>query len=521
MLRVLISALMIIALATGSLTASPNPNEVKSFFLLVPDYSKTSGGTQPALSPDGKSLAYRGDGSLWIIHNEAGVCKVGQWFDDSPRPWKLGFKSPESKSLSEYDNWEARDIDWSPDGRRLIFLHADGRLYLAESFDFAKQTAQVRIIAEPKAFEGDPSPGGMLLPRWSPDGKKIAFLRCRQSKPSIVSVLDVGSGEEVQVAEDAGTSGDNMAILDIWMQPWSPDSRYLVYTTDLKSGMSEPQLGIASVSVDGKEQRKITERGWSKNPSWSPRSDKLAFVSTVECRSNESTISAVALFVADSSGANRTLACPSEIPSKEKLAAQEAEMQKQMSEVFRERFAGQLDFGQKLRLQQGKMTSEEMLDIAMLSAAKEIGGDFLREFERCMRAPKAAKQGILASAMTMLTEEQRQSFSEQYGDLILKPIVELFTIGFMDARPIWSPDGKRIAMVRSSWWGDDSNLVIVDIASGRERTVFTSHEINTVSWSPDGSALILQARRSTSRYEEKEDTSVTGGYPEIWLLALD
>jgi len=523
MLRVPISILMIILFIASSLTASPNLKEVKSFYLLVPEHSRTSGGTQPALSPDGKSLAFRArdrdlGASIWIIHDEAGVCRVGPWFDsfDSSdnrlKPWRL--QLGEANPSWEDDDGEARNIDWSPDGRRLAFLHADGRMYLAENFDFVKHTAQVRIIAEPKAFEGESSPGDMVLPRWSPDGKKIAFLRCREPKSSIVSVLDPVSGQEVRMAEDAFVCGN-----DIWMQPWSPDSRYLAYTTGFKPGRSEPLIDIAVVSVDGKERRKITKDIISLAPSWSPRSDKLAFVSSLEYKSKEVTFSQCALFIVDSSGAHPTLACGSEIPSKEKLATQEAEIRKQISKAFEKRFGSQLDLSRKQRLQQGKMTLQEMLHIAMLSAAKEIGGDFLREIERYVKAPDAAKDGILLSAMATLTEEQQRSFSEQSIDLILLPISG--TIG-VDAGPVWSPDGKKIALVRSNWWGDNSDLVIVDVASGQERTVFTSHEIKGVSWSPDSGALILQARRLQSRYEENQNrTSVTDGYPEIWLLALD
>lgn len=170
-------ALLIALLFTaGPAYAQPEVRNLQAFRALVPDYSRSSGGSEPALSSDGKTLAYTAGGrSIWILHSDDLMSGKGE-------AWRL--KSvPESKAPGEPDSSNSRNLDWSPNGNRLVFSGNDGHLYLAENFDFEAKTADVRVLAKPKLYGGETSAKGIEAPRWSPDGKKIAFVRARRSKP--------------------------------------------------------------------------------------------------------------------------------------------------------------------------------------------------------------------------------------------------------------------------------------------------------------------------------------------------
>lgn len=66
------------------------------------------------------------------------------------------------------------------------------------------------------------STGDDLLPAWSPDGRRIAFVSLRDGNPEIYVMLADGS-EQTRITVAPG--GD-------WRPAWLPDSRHLVFTSD-------------------------------------------------------------------------------------------------------------------------------------------------------------------------------------------------------------------------------------------------------------------------------------------------
>jgi Tol biopolymer transport system component len=124
------------------------------------------------------------------------------------------------------------------------------------------------------------------VPRWSPDGKRIAYIKGFDPGQNAVCVVDVASGRETVLARDAT---DAEAV---WQQPWSADSKCIVYA----GGKMAPEVGmrwltspetvgeadigeesfIAVVPVDGGARRFIKSKGASLCPSWSPKEDRIA-----------------------------------------------------------------------------------------------------------------------------------------------------------------------------------------------------------------------------------------------------
>ena len=82
-------------------------------------------------------------------------------------------------------------------------------------------------------------PANESRPRFSPDGKKMAFTSAR-SGPNNVHVLDIDSGQVRRLTfDDANDAVDG----------WSPDGKYIYFSTESKDIASETD--IFKVSVDG------------------------------------------------------------------------------------------------------------------------------------------------------------------------------------------------------------------------------------------------------------------------------
>jgi dipeptidyl aminopeptidase/acylaminoacyl peptidase len=133
-------------------------------------------GYEPAISPDGKIVAYLLKGQLWIVRIS----------DPDAKPEQLLQTRGSAKSLR-----------WSPDSARLAFVSdRDDHSFIAV-YSFSPKTITYL----------DPSTDKDMSPVWSPDSTRIAFLRIPSDKDSIlfvphrtaspwsIRVADVASGK--------------------------------------------------------------------------------------------------------------------------------------------------------------------------------------------------------------------------------------------------------------------------------------------------------------------------------------
>jgi len=97
----------------------------------------------PAWSPDGKRIAY------WSQYEEVWVTDLG-----IGEPVRLFAPGPGASTL-----------DWSPDGRQILFAPATGEHAGNQLFDIASAQTKRILGADWKAAG----------PRWSPDGRQVLF----------------------------------------------------------------------------------------------------------------------------------------------------------------------------------------------------------------------------------------------------------------------------------------------------------------------------------------------------------
>jgi TolB protein len=212
----------------------------------------TSGPSAVAFSPDGRTLVYSMQGSLWtqnIESTDANELTVGPGYDFQP--------------------------DWSPDGKRIAFVrYRDDALELAE-VDVA--SGEVKELTRNKAVN--------VEPRWSPDGGRIAW----------VSTAGTGHFHVFVGAPDAqGLSGRAVwperrsAVARYYYSPfdhelsptWSPDGQELIYVgnPDIVYGTGSLWRRALSEAAAPRAIR-LEETTWKARPAWSPDGKRVLYSS--------------------------------------------------------------------------------------------------------------------------------------------------------------------------------------------------------------------------------------------------
>jgi dipeptidyl aminopeptidase/acylaminoacyl peptidase len=164
------------------------------------------------------------------------------WFDDRrTHLWIVDVKSGGAKQITEGDNWNDTDPQWSPDGARLAFV--------------SNRTG--------KEFEGDrnddvwiiPAVGGPLTrisdheetdnnPRWSPDGQTIAF----------TGELHERDHPKIWLASAKAGTVSVLAAHDLDLIPagleWSEDGKSLFFESGVKGEFQLFRVDLARKSVE-------------------------------------------------------------------------------------------------------------------------------------------------------------------------------------------------------------------------------------------------------------------------------
>jgi WD40-like Beta Propeller Repeat len=106
--------------------------------------------------------------------------------------------------------------------------------------------------------------GNDAEPRWSPDGRRVAF------------ASDAGQGYQINVADADGSHAHALAPGDSGMSidpAWSPDGSQIVFASN-RSG----DFDLYVVNADGRGLHDLTDHpGLERMPAWSPDGTRIAF----------------------------------------------------------------------------------------------------------------------------------------------------------------------------------------------------------------------------------------------------
>jgi TolB protein len=236
-------------------------------------------------SPDGKKFLFTrihaGKMAVWTMNQDGSELK--QLLAANSEPHFDGSWSPDSKKIVfVYDHLEGTDgklridvIDADGSGRKTLIPHLafeesprwspDGRLVAWVSTRDKDQNIYV-IGADgknPRRLTSDLAPDNN--PSWSPDGRQIAFCSGRAGNLQIFA-MNADGGNVRRLT--------HQPRMDYW-PVWSPDGKRIAFTSN-RDGNYE----IYAMNADGTGQRNLTGHPAQDNyATWSPDGRRLAFIS--------------------------------------------------------------------------------------------------------------------------------------------------------------------------------------------------------------------------------------------------
>jgi eukaryotic-like serine/threonine-protein kinase len=203
---------------------------------------------QPAFSPDGEQIAFRSS------RDGGGIFVMGRTGEAVKRITHIGFHP-----------------SWSPDGTQLAFTAENVELYPQNSVGQSGlwivkvSTGEIRRL-----YEGD-----AVLASWSPHNQRIAYThRLGNPTQSAIWTIPVSGGTPKPVTRERATS---------WNPVWSPDGRYLYFSSDRRGSMNLWRVPIeeASGETRGEPEAITAPAPYLAHPSLSADGKDVAFTSAL------------------------------------------------------------------------------------------------------------------------------------------------------------------------------------------------------------------------------------------------
>jgi TolB protein len=171
------------------------------------------------------------------------------------------------RNLSRNKRSNDRSVAWSPDGRKILFLRAklEGVGYSAARDLYvmdADGSHQRRLLRhKPGGFFSEELIGS---PTWSPDGRRIAFVSNRRKGFDFEIYLINADGSGLRNLTKGRGGSDSLPA-------WSPDGRKIAFV-----GWRDLEMGLHVMNADGSHERQLIKAG-PQVPSlaWSPDGRKI------------------------------------------------------------------------------------------------------------------------------------------------------------------------------------------------------------------------------------------------------
>lgn len=454
-----------------------------------------------ALSPNGKELALVSDKKLWKI----------------PLASNLGSNIP---GTPVQVNTEGMDVgytglSWSQDGKWIAFneypRNRDGSMIRTQGIYRIPSSggSPQKLIESYRSTHIVNYHIGL-----SPEGNELAFSSVDSEEQHIFTISTEG-GEPKQLTE-----------LKAREPVYSPDGKHIAFVEDKELGRSEGDLGVYVVSSGGGIPRKIADAGKASSPFWSPDGSMLAYLDHTKEKQ---------VFVAPLSKKDNAFKKPVSIPVPEgieeirflagwtlenKLGALVLKKPEfgiytlsteggQAAKILHDTYALQPRWsndGNKIFY-----VTYPTLHLASVPAGGGAGKHVFEESERKLNhlpfqsGNRISPDGkMLLSAAHSKTDTVAPGYDEPFSRIWKIALdgnknEQLTNIAgnYVDTSPCWSPDGKKVAFVRSKLKKDEiypyENTAIYTIdASGDNLNLIVDEAgkyVFSLIWSPDGKML--------------------------------
>jgi Tol biopolymer transport system component len=164
------------------------------------------------------------------------------------------------------ETWAAFLPQWSPDGERIYFRMGQGDIAFVPA---GGGMSTVLSQEGDKVIETLPGGGNHI----SPDGKRIAFSGYREGVLSArLWTMPITGGQPVRLPMKPD--------LDAWQPRWSPDGKWIAFESERDvPGERKLDENIFIVSSEGGEPRQLTHHTdcFCELEAWSPRGDSIAY----------------------------------------------------------------------------------------------------------------------------------------------------------------------------------------------------------------------------------------------------
>jgi len=433
-------------------------------------------------------------------------------------------------------------LDVSPDGKTIVFE------LLGDLYTLPIEGGQAKLISGGMAFDSQP--------KFSPDGKWIAFLSDREGSDNIWIIHPDGTGAK-QVSKDPGS--------DFVTPTWAPDGKY-IFVSKAPSGIGAYELWM--YHVDGGSGIQITKSRPSPTVQRKDRPNDVGVVASADGKY---------LYYAERHGpfSYNTMLPLWEIKRKDRKTGDEDTIIQQSLSAFRPvlspdrksmLYVSRFETESGLRMrnletgddkwvrypitrddQESRFTRDVFPGYAFLPGGQEIvynqdgkirrlnvmtGAESIipftaqvsQELGPKLDFPQKVDQGPVKVRLIQDTTE-----SPDGKKLAFSAMTHLYTIDLPNGKPTqmttgnahayqpaWSPDGQWIAFV--SWTADGGQLWKIPAAGGTPQQLSKSLGVySNPAWSQDGSRIVLLRGNAYDRDNSTFDGGQTGNADLIWI----
>ncbi|HEX8474887.1 MAG TPA: protein kinase [Pyrinomonadaceae bacterium] len=429
--------------------------------------SSLSDETQPALSPDGRSLALRSErerGGLYLMSLVGGATRRLTDFGYHP--------------------------SWSPDGREIAFATHDisdpnaRRLDQSITWVVNVETGLKRQLTDGRSDAAQPS--------WSPTGARVAYWGKNPNAQRDIWTIPAQGGEPVAVTNDAAFD---------WNPVWSPDGKYIYFSSDRGGSMNLWRVPLEEQTgrVTGAPEPLTTPSAYAQHVAFSRDGRRAAYASLV----SSTNISKVAFN-----------------PYKETLAGQPVAVTRGTRHASTPNLSPDGEWIVYSSMGE-KQEDIFVIDRDGASAPRQLTNDVHKD-----RGPVWSPDGARIAFYSGRSGKY-ELWTIRADGSDLRQLT--FTEGESVAYPVWSPDGARLAYSRPTesssvietgkTWAEQTPWRI-PVSTDRRIDLFWAS-----SWSPDGRKLagwigslsgqtgIVVYNFETSRFERITEY---GSFP-VWL----